>query len=294
MNGTYKSLTFLLGIVAGLLFVAGTSDASSGSARVGDVYEILRSYENNSEKNGEFSGSSNGKSTIIERVIRVEQDGFELQYEEPLVADGKRQARNWQLPARVYRPLNGAPTLLNAAELEARVDPWLKQGKMTRTACEQWIFTWNAFKIECDPASALGIIEQFNLWSFNLSTGHQYEDGDALTAVPLRLKSSNAQGSIYMAELQIDPEKVKRAQAESDVVVRKIMGETKSLEDALAQQDTQKISGTISVEIETNPSGQIRKRTNVTKLRVEEAGGEVETRTSKVIVERKPAASDQN
>ena len=273
-----------------LFFSASHVEASSYEPKAGDVSKIVQSYETSSSTNGDSSSSSSGKSALIERVIAVDQGGVELKYDEPLEADGKRKGLNWQLPARIYRPTNGTPTLLNTAELEKRVDPWLKKAKMPRSACGQWIFTWNAFKIECDPASALGIAEQFNLWSPNPAEGQLFSDNDSMAAVPLKIKSSDSNGSVYVAELVVDPEKVKIEKAESAVVVGKIMGEAKSFESALAEQADHQISGTISVTIETGLSGQTIKRTKITRLRIQ-ADGEVETSSNSVTLERSPLAS---
>ncbi len=268
-----------------LFFVASHVQALLHEPKEGDVYEIVQSYETSSTTNGDSSGSSSGHSALIERVIRVDRGGVELEYDEPLEANGKRTGMNWQLPARIYRLKNGVPTLLNIAELEKRVDPWLKEAKLSRPACGHWIFTWNAFKIECDPASALGIIEQFNLWPLSPAEGQLYSDSKAMADVPLKTKSSDSSGSVYIAEFEIDPQKVKIEKAESAVVISKIMKEEKSFEGALAEQDNHQISGTILVTIEVDSSGKITKRTKSTKARIE-ANGEIETIQSSVILKR--------
>ena len=277
---------WLLAIPCLLCPFIAEAQGSAQVANAGQTFEIVQSYETISETNGEGSSSSSGHSTLIERVLHMDESGIELEYDVPLEADGKRKGVNWQLPARIYRPKNGEPILLNAAELEKRIDPWLKTAKMSREACGQWIFTWNAFKIECDPASALSIVEQYNIWLSNLSEGQPYLESGALVAVPLRIKSSDKDGSVYIAELEIDPAKVKIEKAESDVIVGKITGQSKTFEDALAAQADNRISGTISVTIETSPAGQVKKRTSITKLRIE-AGGEMETSTKSVTLERR-------
>ncbi len=286
--------------IRSLLFFAATvvasaipSQASSGPAKAGDVFEILLSYENSSETNGNSSSESSGHTTIIERVLRIDENGLELEYEEPLEKDGRDKRNTWQLPARIFRPFEGESSLLNAAELEARVDPWLKKAKFPREACEQWIFTWSAFKIECDPASALGIVEQYDLWPANLSEGQLYHDADALIPVPLHLRDSDETGSTYAVELPIDPDKVKQTTAKSAVIVGNIMREAKSLEDALKEQDAHKISGTISIVIKTNLAGLIIKRAKITTLRVEKPDGEVEDSVSSVVVKRELVVGPQ-
>jgi hypothetical protein len=286
----FRYAKLLVAIQCSLLLASFPAQASEELPKAGDAFEIVQTYETSSQTNGDDSSSSRGKSVLIERVIRVDEDGLELEYDEALNANGQRKGLNWQLPARIYRPINSAPTLLNAAELEKRIDPWLKKAKLPRDACGQWIFTWNAFKIECDPASALGIVDAYNLWLPNLAEGKLYSDASALGPAPLHLKSTAESGSVYVAELEIDPEKVKIGKAESDVVVGKIMGEPKTFDVALAKQANDKISGTISVTIEANASGQVTKRTNISKLRIE-ADGKVETSSKTVTLERRPLAS---
>jgi hypothetical protein len=273
-----------------LLFDASQAQAPSELPKAGEAFQITQSYETSSERDDSGFSSSRGKSAVIERVIRVDDGGMELEYDEPPEVDGPRKGQSWQLPARIYRPTNGAPVLLNAAELEKRVGPWLKKAKLPREACGQWIFTWDAFKIECDPASALGIVEAYNLWLPNLSEGKPYSDPSALVPVPLQIKSKDDRGLVYVAELEIDPEKVKIGKAESDVVVGKIMREPKTFEAALAKQANDKISGTISVAIEANPFGQVTKQTMITKLRID-ADGKVETSSKTVTLERRPLAN---
>jgi hypothetical protein len=260
---------------------------SQSAVKAGDAFELVQRYETSGQTNGNDTSSSGGHSTLIERVIRVDENGIELEYDVPPNDDGQPDGSNWQFPARIYRPTNGSPTLQNTAELEKRVDPWLTKSKMSREACGNVIFTWTVFKIECDPTSAIAIVEPFNLWLLNLSEGGLYSDEDALVAVPLRLKSNNQDGLVYAAELAVNPEKVKISKAETDVIVGKVLRKPKSYEDALASQADHIISGTISVTIEASSSGQITKRTNITKLRVE-ADGEVETTSSTVTLERRP------
>jgi hypothetical protein len=284
VSGYFDNVTRFVAI--SLLFTAVHVQASSYEPKVGDVFKIVQNYETSSSTNGDSSSSSSGHSALIERVISVDQGGVELEYDEPLEVDGKGKGLNWQLPARIYRPTNGTPMLVNSAELEKRVDPWLKKTKMSRAACGQWMFTWNAFKIECDPASALGIVEKFNLWSPNLAEGQLFSDSGSRVAEPLKIKSSDSNGSVYVAELEVDPEKVKKGKAETGVVVAKIMGETKSFESALVEQADHKISGTISVTIEVGSSGQVIKRTKITRLRIE-ANGEIETSSDTVTLERR-------
>jgi hypothetical protein len=285
VNSISRSGLFLL-----LAFASQFSSPAiaNGPIKAGDAFEILRSYETQSKENGDDSSSSSGHTTIVERVLSVEENGLELQYEQPPEEDGRRRSGNWQLPARIYRPIVGQPKLLNTEELEARLGPWLEEAKFPREACGQYIFTWTAFKIECDPASALGIIENYNLWVADLSDGKLYGDEYALEPLPLKLKFKDDSKAVYEVGLTINPDKVRQGDAETDVVVSKIMGKPKSLEEASRDQVGKKISGTMLIEIEADPSGFVRKKATVTKVQVEEPDGKIESRLATVIVERKP------
>jgi hypothetical protein len=280
-----RSALFLLLAFAGQY---GFPAIASGPVKAGDIFEILRSYETQSKENADDSSSSSGHTTILERVLRVDENGLELEYEEPLEKDGRDKRGTWQLPARIFRPIDGEPKLLNIEEIEARLGPWLKKANYPREACGQWIFTWNAFKIECDPASALGIVENYDLWVADLSDGRSYNDEYALEPMPLKLKYKDDIKAVYEVELKINPDKVREGNAETDVVVSKIMGKPKSLEEAMRDQDGRKISGTMLIEIEADLSGFVRKKTTKTTAQIEEPDGKIESRLATVIVERKP------
>jgi hypothetical protein len=273
------------------LFAGAASLASPafslGSVKAGDAFEILKSYETQTIENGSDSGFSRGRNVIVERVLRVDERGVELQYEELIEKGDKSEARIWQMPARIFRPYEGKPTLINSEDLEARVDPWLKKAKMSRAACDQSIFTWIASKIECDPKSALEIVAAFDLWVFGLSEGLLYNDANALQPMPLKLKSKDTDRVVYEAELIINPDKVRQAGAEAAVAVGKITAKPISLEDATRDQQGKKISGTIVVEIEADLSGFIWKKTTIKKIQIQTADGDEETRFSSVIDERK-------
>ena len=105
-------------------------------------------------------------------MIAARDTGIELEYDLSRDAKAEDRARIWQFPARVFKPSNGPMQLLNASELEARLEVWLKAAGWDRSVCGRWIFTWNAFRIDCDPQSIIKAIEAIDLWSFDLRVGH--------------------------------------------------------------------------------------------------------------------------
>lgn len=254
--------------------------------RVGDTFEIRHKYQTEDQSNDGATGSSRGHTTIVERVIGVRNDGLELEYDLPKDTTEEDRAREWQFPARIFRPFSGPAQLLNRAELEARIDSWLKRWKMTREACGNWAFTWNAFKIECDPQSIIAAMEEYNLWVAGLAEGIPYRTPQAREAVPLkRIAGSNP--ATFIAEMAVDPDKYRQEQAQGDVIVSQILGKPKTLDEALRTRSSETVSGSITVTFNTDGSGRIRQRTELVKLNIQGPGGKVETKTSTEKVERR-------
>ncbi len=158
-------LIVLAPFFAGLLLQATNARAEPAQFRpqIGDTYEIIMKQTSAQNSSDGSSGSSHDNDTIIERVIGVRPDGLELEYDLPKSASQASRTGTWQFPARVFKPEHGSMQLLNRPELEARIEAWLKAAKWTREVCGRWIFTWNAFRIECDPQSVIVNLESFDL-----------------------------------------------------------------------------------------------------------------------------------
>lgn len=122
---------------------------------VGHQWELVRSYETEQIGSDGSSSNSSGTDACAERVVAIRPEGIELEYDIAPDADEEERQRQWSLPARVLRLPDGSLRLLNRGELEARLDDWLKRANWNRDMCGKWIFTWNAFRIECDPESGL-------------------------------------------------------------------------------------------------------------------------------------------
>jgi len=282
-------LTGLMGIIAALLLPAGVTGAAASpfAPQVGDTYEITITRESAQQGSHGSSGTSHDRDTIIERVIGLRPDGLELEYDLPKTSTADARASNWQFPARVFKPFGGPMQLLNGAELEARVDGWLKAAGWPRTVCGHWIFTWNAFRIECDPQSVIKTVESFDLRSADLREGAPYQETEALGSGKLARKAAGPNGAIFSVEMPVDPDAVRRARAESDVVVGEITKKPVSLDAALLERAREIVSGTISVTFETDPAGNVRRRTKVTKLDIKGPDGRSETRTVTETLERR-------
>lgn len=264
-----------------------TSNAWAKSPKIGQEVEIRKSYKTvETTDDGSSNGSSNGHDTIVERVLAVRDDGVELVFDLPKSMTNNDRKRTWQLPARVFRSNDGSLKLLNADELNGRLEEWLKAAKWDRSACGKWIFTWNAFYIECDPQSVLKTISAFDLSSAGISEGKPYSEMGTLGAGTLILDKSSATSTTLRTELEIDSEYVRRSSAESDVVVGEIMQKPVNLDDAIKARSSEKVSGTVTVTLELDGSNRFKRKIKVTKLTVKKPDEPTEHRTSTETVER--------
>jgi hypothetical protein len=279
-------------LVALLLGPTTIATATPGpSAQVGDTYEITKVRDTSSQRNDAASGSSHDQDTLIERIEAVRPDGFQVLFDLPQGATADERRQTWQFPARVFEPVEGPPKLLNAPELEKRVDAWLKWGNMPREACGHWIFTWNAFRIECEPRSVLEAIQAFDPKLPNLRDGALYGEAHALRPAQLTMKSSGPGGSTFVASLTLDPKAVQRERAEADVVIGEITRKPVTLEAALAERAKETVSGTIEVTIDADPAGNVRRLTKITKSQTKRSDGSLETETEMETLQRRLISS---
>lgn len=258
--------------------------------RPGEAFEIKREIRMESATNDGSSGSSFDRDTLIVRVIGRTDAGVEVEYDLPTDISAEDRARQWEFPVRMLRAASAPAQLLNRSELEARVTAWLKAGGLTREACGRWYFTWNAFKIECDPNSVIATVEAFEPGPDEVAVGIPVGDLLASGAAALVLKSKSANGVTLVADLAIDPEAVRKARAESDVVVGEITRKPLTREAALKTRASDAIAGTIRITFETDPAGSVLRRTKVTTLTTTGparigSGTRTETRTTTEVLE---------
>jgi hypothetical protein len=278
--------TKVMGAIAALMLTAAMARAGA-SPQIGDTHEIILTTQSEQQgSNG--SGSSNDRDTIVEKVIGVRADGVELEYDLPKGVSADEKATDWQFPFRVFMPSSGGQVqLLNSPELEARRDVWLKAAGLTRAACGHWVFTWNAFRIECDPQSVLDTVKAFDLRESDPREGGAYRDPAALSPGTWTKKTVGPDGAMFIAEMPVDPDAVRRARAQADVVTGEIMRQPVTLDAALQRRAKEAVSGTISVALETDTAGAGRRRTKVTKLTVKMPDGSSQTQTVTETLERR-------
>ncbi len=273
-------------VIAALLSPA-VAAPSHPAPQVGDTYEITMIRESSQKGDSGSSGTSFDKDTLVERVTAVRADGVELEYDLPKAATTDERGASWQFPARVFRPYRGSPQLLNGPELESRIDVWLKKSGWSRTACGRWVFTWNAFHIDCDPQGVLEVIKPFDLGSVELEDGRPYHMAGTSGPGTLAKKTVGPNGATFAVELQVDPDAVRRARAESDVAIGEMVNKAVTLDEALNNRAKEAVSGTISTRFDTDQTGSVRRRTTVTKLEIKPSGGQSETQTVTETVERR-------
>ena len=284
-------------IAARLIAVAGTvllsTATTAQSINAGDRFELQlkRHSENRSESHGE-KGSSDDTDTLTERVISTSSSEMEVEYDLPAGATEKDRLIAWQYPARIRLSVGGTKTLLNAKELELRRDDFLKAGGIDQKACGHWIFTWNAFKIECDPQSVLEIIEAFEIQPKLLADGAPFAMKGALgpTAMKCVAVSKGAQKCSVLMEL--DADEVRRELANTDVVIGEITGKPISAEHATKQRAATQVSGSIEVTLEADAFGLVWKRTTEVHSKQVDADGKVSTAISTAVLTRKKFRRD--
>lgn len=249
------------------------AQATPGDPRVGETFQIVRTSES-ARQSAVGSATSRDSDALVERVVAVGSTGVELEYDLPANARAGDRASAWQFPARVLRSRAGRLELRNGAELKTRLDDWLKGANLPRTACGHWIFTWNAFRIECDPQSVITTIAAFDLGHDALAEGQSYRDPQARGTAPLKPKSG---GNGFMVELAIDPDAVRRERAENDIAVAEISRQPITRAEAVRKHAGEAISGTITITFDTNAAGYALRRTKVTSLTIKSAEGTGET-----------------
>ena len=226
---------------------------------------------------------------LVERVVELREGGVVLEFDLPSEASAQDRAREWRFPARILKTPDGTLELVNSEQLESRVQDWLELAGLDRTACGRWVFTWTAIKIECDPRSVLMTLEPFDLRRGALHEGALHREIGASDPAPLRAVSVGPMGSIFVAEMAIDPDAVRRQRAEADMAVAEMMGDGPlELEAALQARSSERISGTIRTTFETDALGRVTRRIRVVQIETVALDGSQSRETTTQTVERRP------
>lgn len=269
------------------MLLAGVAPAFAQAMQAGDRYELTQSYQTSETSSDGSSANSRGHTALIERVVSVRDGGVELEYDLPPDATSQDRAREWQLPARIFKASDGSRRLLNAPELEARLDGWLKAAKWDRSICGRWIFTWTAIRIECNPHEIVAQTVELDPAAQIVREGGVYSDPRA--AQDGRIVQTGK--SAFSATVPIDPDKVRHDRAETAMVVGQISGTPVSLEAALREHAGEQVTGSITVTWETDDSGIARKQVKTIRTEIRREDGVTEKRTGTETVERRRVGS---
>lgn len=280
-----SSLALLMSTVR--VGLTGQVPAAPAVDQSGTVYEISRDREASTRSSNASTDSSIDRDTLIERVREVRTDGLVLEYNLPSIATAQERATAWQFPLMIFKPNNGPARLLDETVLQQRIATWLKQAKLDRGMCGRTVFTWNAFKIECDPQSALRLVATFDLRPDGLRDGAAYRDTDAAVATVWRMTLSGSGSASFTAMMPIDAEKARRERAEADVVVAELRQQPISPADAARERASEQIAGTIRVVYDLDPLGGVLQRRRTTQTHIVTAKGVIEDRTMMETVSRR-------
>lgn len=270
--------------------VLATGTAAALRPRDGGAIRITTDRETEEHGNRPQSAKSSAtdRDSYVERVIATRPDGVVLEYDLPPDTAPAARTDAWQFPFRVLKRADGSLQLLDAAELNGRVDRWLRRAGLSRAACGTEAFTWNAFRVECDPQSAVAWATSVTLPD-RLAAGSSVSDPDALSPALLRRGPAGA----LTATLAVDPTTIRRRRAEEQVAVARLLHEPLTLDAALKAHEAETVTGTITLSFDLDPTGGTGRRSRVEVVQVAWPDGRVDTRTSASTLTREPLAAGE-
>lgn len=249
-------------------------------------YVLVQRYEYSSESlDGESSGSGSGGSILSERIIQSQDGSLEIEYSIPGDFSKVRGNAMWMFPARVLVAPSGTKTLLNASELEERASAWLERAEWPREVCGQWIFTWTAFQVLCDPLEVIGQIEADDMRPGPIAAGATIRLPKSGTQAVLSEAGRDDLGRVFTASAPIDSTAIRRQAAQTRVITAQISGEELTIEDALEQTASITAEGGVTVTFTVDSDGLILKRTDSYEMTIigDEHGDERRVGTSTVV-----------
>lgn len=270
------------------VFLSVPAAAQEYADTVGDSYKITLKRTSESKTDDGSSSSSSVSHAYVEHIDAVGPEGTQRTFDVSLDEGEERHSANWQFPARVLEAPDGALSLLNREELEERRDAWLEEAEIPAEACGIWYFTWNAFQIECDPDAILDTIRAIRIQPRVLAEDADYSAPMALAPSRLTESSKGDEGATYSAVMGVDPDAVRKGEAQTKVVVGEIMKEPISFEAAYADLADEEISGTIAVTLQADTQGRVWRRSTATEIETLKPGGVAEQSTSIEVIERLP------
>jgi len=266
--------------------LAGLSIAFPALASDPD-YVLVQSYDYASKDlEGRGSGSGSGRTAMAERVIETREDGLVIEYSIPGDQDKIRGNAMWMYPARVLVAPDGSKTLLNAGELKERNLAWRESAEWPPEVCGQWIFTWTAIQILCDPRKVIEEIEATDMRPGNLAVGTTIALPQYGVELVLGEGEPDDRGMVLTATGTVSSDFAKRQAAQAEVIAAKINGKELALEQALADAASITADGEVGVSFIIDENGSILKREERYDITVTGEDNEGEHRTGRVTVFR--------
>ena len=250
-------------------------------------YVLVQSYDYESKDlEGRGSGSGSGRTAMAERVIETREDGLVIEYSIPGDQDKIRGNAMWMYPARVLVAPDGSKTLLNAGELKERNLAWRESAEWPPEVCGQWIFTWTAIQILCDPRKVIEEIEATDMRPGNLAVGTTIALPQYGVELVLGEGEPDDRGMVLTATGTVSSDFAQRQAAQAEVIAAKINGEELALEQALADAASITADGEVGVSFIIDENGSILKREERYDITVTGEDNEGEHRTGRVTVFR--------
>jgi len=180
-----------------------------------------------------------------------------------------------------------APAIANREEMLTRLDHFLTEAKISREACGSHYFTWNVFKIECDPDSVLDTVATINLGMIPLQEGAYYRVPATDTLVKLTRANSLRDGSqTFTGTATIDSEFLRKGALKTIEVVAQLSGEKLSKEAADARLKGFEFSGEVTVSVFSEPKDARITLEVLSEVREINAEGQTGTRRGKEVTKR--------
>lgn len=256
--------------------------------QVGETYEIRWSKSTETVRDNGSKGSSQNRYILLESVLEVSPTELVLEYDMPAGTSDIDRRRAWQFPARVRLTPDNKMTLLNPDDLRDRNSAWLAWANYSQSDCGQWLFTWVAQVIECDPNSVIDVLKTYNIRRTNLEVGALYASPIGREPVALFRDPFDGDLKMLVATLELDTENVRQERAKFNLILAQMTGEEgPTLEEELQTLQKEKISGTLKVIYALDSRGDVIRRVQVTQMNIVDVDGITEASKSTEIVERK-------
>ncbi len=272
---------------AALLWCAAATPAQAADGA--EQYEIRIRYQTTSEGEGS-SGSSSGGNLYREDVYPAEGECRTRRFDVVDDPERKRPLGVWEMPVEVRDCAGQARVIANREAMVARRDAYLAAAKIPRESCGRYYFSWNVFKIECDPDAILETVAGIDLGSIRLEDGAVFTLPDTDTSVTLTVVPDAPAGQrIFKGRRTIDPEMLREGAIETIMVVAEVRGKVVTREEAMAQIAAHQFSGEAEVTLVEEPAaGRITATFNGSVREVDAEGG-VETRQGETVITRQRA-----